>query len=201
MSNNSPHIEFEKLTDFVLGVGSETERTSLADHLRNCAVCSTKRFRLEKTIGVMQSDRLEEVPSHILERTFAQFADRRTEPARPMLIQRLTAFLTSETVMNVPAYGLRSGQSETARRLWFSAGEVDIDLHIRKSGDSWEVDGQVFGSFLGGSIELRSEHATAISELSDGGEFSLGPVAEGDYSLLLSVEESVIEVPSIRISE
>ncbi len=201
MNQDSLHINFEKLTDLIVGTLSEAEKAEVSEHLNLCPNCAMLKMRTEKTIGVMQSDRMEEVPSHILERTFDLLRERKIAPAKPSLLKRILATLETESSSLTPAFGLRSGQTEAARQLWLTTDDAEIDLRLRQTGETWNVAGQVFSSFLGGEAVLQSESAELKSEMSDQGEFSFDEVSSGDYKLILRFANTEIEIPEINVGE
>lgn len=204
MNEDSLHIEFEKLTDLIVGTLAGAERAQVETHLDSCPACAAQKMRAEKFIGVMRSDRLEEVPPHILERSFDLFGESKVKKAAPeksSLMSRIFAVLESETSSLAPAFGLRSGQPELMRQMRLSTGEAEIELLLRQTGETWHIAGQVFADFIGGEAVLRSDSAEFKAEMSDLCEFSLANVPDGIYKLVLIFADTEIEIPEIKIGE
>ncbi len=199
MSQNSLHIEFEKITDLITGMLSSAEQRELAAHLETCPDCAILKEQAQKNVEIMRSDRLEEVPPHILERTFALLREKKPTPAKPSLVDRIIAVLQTEDSILTPAFGLRSGQTNSIRRLWLTADMAEIDLRLEPAGEMWTVTGQVFGDFTGGEGVLQNDEAELHAPLSDLCEFSFTGVLPGVYKMTLRLTDVEIEIPEVKI--
>ena len=199
MKQNSLHIEFERLTDFAVGTLSDTEKAEIEMHLRVCQDCAMQKRQLEKIIGVMQSDRMEEVPSNIIENTLDLFRQRKSALEEPVLLKRILAVYGNENSLFMAAFALRSEQPETERQIWFTADDAEINLLMRQTGETWDVTGQVFCSFIGGEAILQSEETESKVEISDLNEFSFTEIPIGTYKSILCFANTEIEIAEIRI--
>jgi hypothetical protein len=199
MKQNSLHIDFERLTDLAVGALSEAEKAEIEIHLRGCQDCAMQKRQLEKIIGVMQSDRMEEVPSNITENTLDLFRQRKSALAEPVLLKRILAVYGNENSLFMSAFGLRSEQPETDRQMWFTADDAEINLLMRQTGETWNVTGQVFCNFMGGEAILQSEENESKVEISDLNEFSFTEIPIGTYKSILCFANTEIEIAEIRI--
>ncbi|MDQ3799907.1 MAG: hypothetical protein M3384_10675 [Acidobacteriota bacterium] len=199
MKQDSLHIEFERLTDFVVGPLSDTEKSEIKMHLRVCQDCAMRKRQLEKIIGVMQSDRMEEVPSNIIENVLDLFRKKKSALGKPVLLKRISAVNGNENSLVMSAFGLRSEQPETELQMWFTADDAEINLLMRQTGETWNVVGQVFCSFIGGEAILQSEETESKVEISDLNEFSFTEIPIGTYKSILCFANTEIEIAEIKI--
>jgi hypothetical protein len=200
MKQNSLHIEFERLTDFVVDELSDTEKAEIGKHLMVCQDCAMQKRQLEKIISVMQSDRMEEAPSNIIENTLDLFRKRKSTSAEePVHLKRVLAIYGNENSLFMSAFGLRSEQSNIEQQMWFTADDAEINLLMRQTGETWDVVGQVFSSFIGGEAILLSEETESKVEMSDLNEFSFTEIPIGTYKSILCFANREIEIAEIRI--
>lgn len=202
MNSETLHIQFEKITDFLTGKTSASEKEEISAHLKTCKECENLRSRAENTINIMMEDRLEEVPAHILERTFDFLRERKTSlptTEKSSLLKKITAVFTDQSSSLTPAFGLRSGQTDNKKRFWLSAEDAEIDLRLEKIVENWKVSGQVFGDFNGGKAVLQSQDELFETQLSELCEFTFSDVPSGVYRLFLYFEQTEIEIPVLNI--
>lgn len=131
----------------------------------------------------------------------------RTPVTLGALRQRLLAVLSFDSWATAPlAAGLRSTGSAT-RQLVFSAEGRDVDLRITPQGTQFAIRGQVLGPDERGSVALACEAPEAPAQqppqqqcmLDDLGEFHLGSVAAGRYSLRLLLPGHEILLPPFDV--
>lgn len=199
MKQDSLHIEFERLTDFAAGTLSDTEKAEIEMHLRGCQDCAMRKRQLEKIIGVMQSDQMEEVPSNIIENTLDLFRKRQSALEQPVPLKRILAVYGNENSLFMSAFDLRSEQPEIEQQMWFTADDAEINLLMRQTGETWKVTGQVFCNFMGGEAILQSEENESKVEISDLNEFSFTEIPIGTYKSILCFANTEIEIAEIRI--
>jgi hypothetical protein len=199
MKQNSLHIEFESLIDFVVGTLSDTEKAEIEIHLLACQECAMQKMQAEKIIGVMKSDQMEEVTSNIIENTLDLFRKRQSALEEPVLLKRILAIYGNENSLFMSAFGLRSEQPEIERQMWFTADDTEINLLMRQTGETWNIVGQVFCSFIGGEAILQSEETESKVEMSDLNEFSFTEIPIGTYKSILCFANTEIEIAEIRI--
>jgi hypothetical protein len=120
------------------------------------------------------------------------------------LRQRILAALSFDSWAGAPlAAGLRSTGSAT-RQLVFSAEGRDVDLRITPQGAVFSIRGQVLGPDDAGTVALAPEPGSAGTAhppcpLDELGEFHLGSVAPGRYSLHLLLAAHEIVLPAFDV--
>jgi hypothetical protein len=199
MKQNALHIEFESLVDLTVGALSNTEKAAIEKHLQVCQECAVRRMQAAKILGIMQSDRLEEVPLNIVEKTLDLFRQRKSALGEPGLLKRLSAVCGSENSLFKTAFGLRSEEPEVERQMWFTADDAEINFLMRQTGETWKIVGQVFSSLIGGEAILLSEETESKVEMSDLNEFSFTEIPIGTYKSILCFPNTEIEIAEIRI--
>lgn len=197
MKKPSRHISFEKLAELAENRLPDEERAASLGHVSACPHCTARLDSLEQVINLMLTDRAEDAPRDVKANAVGLF-QRRGFSIKPSIVQRLLASLSFDSAQVLPAHGLRSGQPQ-ARQLLYSAGENDLDLRIRPSGDAWVVSGQVLGQCSGGAVELHGEAGAAAAPLNDLCEFALPPVPAGSYTLRLRLTDMEVEVPDLEL--
>lgn len=205
MPSSTDHISFALLTDLVEQRVPVPEQGSLLAHLEVCPDCSQQRSQLDQLINLMRTDDSVEAPQALIARALNVFQRRpQTELAkesRPSLIKRLVASLSFDSLSATPAFGFRSGQTQS-RQLIFTAGEIDLDLRLAPLSEGWNLSGQVLGGKCGGGeVELQSEAGLTSAPLNDLCEFVLAPVPPGHYRLLLRLEDLELEIPELELSQ
>jgi len=206
MKLNSHPVTFARLVDLVERRLTADERAAVQAHVGACARCSSQVAQLEVVTGLMRTDESVDAPRDVLASAVSLFASRRRTTERaPSIVGRLLATLTFDSARAAPAFGVRSGRAATAaRQLIFSAGESDIDLRLARVGEGWAVSGQVLGECAGGSVEIEgagADPARAEAALNELCEFSLPPVPEGSYNLLLRLPGVEVQIPELDLRD
>ena len=190
----STHIAFEKLADLAEGRASNKDREAAMLHLSACADCAGKLSRLENVMSLMRTDRSEDAPRDIL-----TYAVNLFRPLEPSFIRRVVATLSFDSLTVAPAFGMRSGQSQS-RQLVYSAEGNDIDLRITLQNNQWTVVGQVLRpDCVGGQVELEGAGGTTAAALNDMCEFTLPSVPSGNYLLRVKMADLEVEVPQLDL--
>jgi len=158
MNHFSPHIEIEKLADLAEGRFAANEQQTLLTHLEGCRHCSEELSRLERVLGEMRADNMEDAPAHAFDR--ARGLLRASIEPSASDIKQVVATLKFDSLQSSPAYGMRSGVA-SERQLLFSAGDTDIHLQIKQAEEQWVISGQVLGSGTGGEVELAGAEVMA----------------------------------------
>lgn len=142
---------------------------------------------------------LPDAPQWLVESAIAMW---RAPAAAPSLGGRLAAVLAFDSWAMQPALALRSASPGT-RQLLFSAGEHDIDLRVLPVAGGagvYTLSGQLLGPGDELVVDLSQGGAPAAQATPDEfGEFHLGPLAAGRYTLVLKVAGERIELPEIDI--
>ena len=191
------HIPFAKLADLAENRFSADERESLLKHVSACSRCTGQLDQLKQLVHLMRTDTAEDAPRDVKAHALALFRARAAE-AVPSVVRRVLAALNFDSAQSMPAYGLRSGQPQ-ARQFLYSAGENDLDVRVKPSGESWVVSGQVLGQCTGGQVKLKGDAATATVEMNDLCEFTLPPVPAGRYTLQVRLVDVEVEVPELDL--
>ena len=206
MKLNSHPVTFARLADLVEGRLTADERGEVQAHVGACARCSAQVAQLEAVTGLMRTDASVDAPRDVLAAAVSLFASRREADAAgrsPSVVRRLLATLTFDSARVAPAFGVRSGHgADAARQLIFSAGASDIDLRLARVAEGWAVSGQVLGECAGGSVEIEGAGETAARfevALSELCEFSLPPVSDGSYKLLLRLPGAEVQIPELDL--
>lgn len=120
-------------------------------------------------------------------------------------LQRLHAVLSFDSWATAPlAAGLRAaGPAHPAQRqLVFSAEGRDVDLRISAQGAAYAIRGQVLGPDDAGLVSLApAPDAPPVGQcpLDELGEFHLGSIAPGRYTLSLRVTGHEILLPAFEV--
>lgn len=201
MSLIPKHISFERLTDMVEGRLTADEARGERAHLQACTRCTEQASQLGRVTQLMRADASEDAPRDIVFNAVQMFRTRPVAVAAPGILRRIVAALTFDSAALAPAFGVRSGQSATARQLLFSAGDLDVDLRLAPGVEGWTVSGQVLGACDGGEVELgkAGQSGVARTALNDLCEFALPPVPEGSYALHLRLGDMEVEIPELDL--
>ena len=199
MRSHSKHIRFTALADLAERRTSDDERAAHAAHLASCAACASELERLERTLDLMRTDTAVDAPRDALAYAINIFDERKQSSGRSV-VRRIVAALSFDSSSNfAPAFGVRSGQPAT-RQMIFSAEQTDIDLRISSTDDRWTVAGQVLGGeCAGGRVQIDGTGISETVVLNEQCEFTLPPVASGNYSLRLLLANSEVEIPQLRL--
>lgn len=192
----SPHPEFDKLADLAEGRLADSERQQTLAHLAGCRSCSEKLGHLERTVEIMRSDAMEDAPAYAFESVKAMFRAR-VKPA-DSIFKQVLATLQFDSLLETPAFAVRSAAA-SERQLLFNAGERDLHLQIKQTGDRYLISGQVLGPCAGSQVELQGINITIKAVLSDLCEFTLDSVPEGTYVLILRLPDAELRIPDLSL--
>ncbi len=198
MEITSRHISFDKLADLAENRLQADERDAALTHVKGCQRCGRQLAELEHLFGLMRTDDSVDAPRDVIASAVSLF-DARAATRKPFLLRRLVAALSFDSQQLSPAFGVRSGQTATARQLLYNAGELDIDLRITQSGEEWTVSGQVLGECEGGEAFLQGAKGYVTAPLNELCEFTLPAVSDGSYILKLRFYDVEVEVPDIEL--
>lgn len=197
MRAQTPHILLEDMVDFARGLLSGAEADALRGHVVSCASCSAQMARIERLLALAGADTSEEVPPELVARAVRLIRQRRAALAPPP--RRLAlATLRFDSAQAPLALGRRGGPG-AARQLVFAGEQQDVDVRIKPSGAGWVVWGQLLGAVADGQAELAGP-VRVQATLNPLGEFSLPPVPEGAYTLLLQLQDVEISM-ALEIGE
>ena len=194
-------IPFEQLVDLVEERLPIEERQALLTLAATQSQDLATIAWLERVLGRMRDDATEnaDAPAALVARAVQLFAPRIALPA-PRLRERVLAALRFDSMLQPLALGVRAGRAAT-RQVLFNANDWDIDLRISRSGTQWVVAGQVLGPGEGGTVELQGPLFAVRTTMNDLWEFTLPPVPPGEYNLMLTLKDTEITTPSLRVGD
>jgi anti-sigma factor RsiW len=198
MTASGRHISHEKLADLIDGRATREERAQLMTHISDCHRCGNEYQGLERLIALMGSDNSEDAPRDVLSNAINLFRGHFTS-REPLVLRRLIAALSFDSLTMAPAFGVRSGQA-ASRQLIYSAEENDIDLRLTFNNEMWVVSGQVLREDCGeGRVEIDGPGGFRSAALNETCEFVLPAVSPGDYVLRVSMPGVVVEIPQLEL--
>jgi hypothetical protein len=193
----SPHIPFSELTELA-EERAKTSPDALA-HLAMCSECSSQLQLIRQTIGFMRSDAAEDAPAELIRQAKSIFREKVVAHG-PSLLQVVLASLTFDSLINAPAFGLRS-QTSAGRQLIYSTETADIDVRVSAENEQWQIAGQILGADCpGGDVDLIGDDFSVSAELNELCEFSFGSVPAGAYKISIRTPDALIETPRLEIS-
>jgi hypothetical protein len=197
VSVESQHIPFDRLIDLAEGRLSPDEQTQMQAHTSACSRCATQLAWLERVIGLMRTNDYEEPPARVAADISRVFDSYNRSPASS-LRQHIMAVLRFDSAQLPLSVGRRSGSS-TDRQLLFTTGTLELEVQITQSGSLWEISGQVLNADARGQAELHGPAGEVRATLNEVGEFLLTPVPPGQYTLILQLTTTEIEIPGLEI--
>lgn len=201
MSQSSRHIPNEQLADYAEHLLSAALRADVDRHLADCEPCAARAAGFTALVDLMQTDDTQDAPAHVIARAIRAF---RTEhlgsTSRPAhgLRRRLEATLRFDSAQRAFALGQRAGRT-SERELLYDAGENTLEVRVDHSEAGWTVGGQVLGPYTGGEVEIEGATDSASTGLNELCEFTLPPVEEGVYLLILRLDDIEVEVPGLDL--
>jgi hypothetical protein len=162
---------------------------------------SPRRIPNEQSlIELMQTDDSRDAPAHVINRAMRAFRTERLGSASPVssLRRRLVATLRFDSAQRTVALGQRAGQT-SERELLYDAGESTLEVRVDHSQAGWNVGGQVLGPYTGGEVEIEGATDGASTSLNELCEFTLPPVEDGVYLLILRLDDLEVEVPGLDL--
>ena len=191
-----PHITAEELIDYTDGVGSETERSTIAAHLVNCRNCADLKQELQALITRLQEDASFEPPAALVNWAVNLFQPV-SRPAQSGL-RKFIASLVFDTLDQPQLAGVRR-VAVPPRQLLYRAGEVDIDVKIEamEANDRISLAGQVLSGeakfFNNAPVRLESHGSVRYcTNTNVVGEFSFDEVPKDTYHLSVDLPEGQI---------
>lgn len=187
----SRHLSPDQLIAASEGTLSEESRA----HLAACARCTREVETMSHMLQLMASDELELPPARATATVLAMLP---AAPPQPSLLQRLQAVLRLDSSAGTLAYGVRGGQGKS-RQLLFSAGPYEIDVRVRPQTQGWLVMGQLLGEAVVGMVRLTNETHSYSGTINELGEFEFDGVPSGNYTLIVALEDSELEISTIPL--
>jgi len=195
VSATAKHVPFAQIADIAEGRPSPDEQ-DLRAHVSLCSRCTADLDWLNRLFRLARTDDMEDAPAHVVNRA-ARLLRQVSAPRAAGPVRQVLGALRFDSARTA-ALGVRAGQA-SARQLLFSADDHDVDLRTSPAGPLWSVAGQVLGPGEGGAALLTGPAGQAEAALNDMLEFSLPPVPAGDYTLLLRIGDTEIELPGLEL--
>jgi hypothetical protein len=153
--------------------------------------------RLDEIVRLMEQDDSTDAPADSVKWAKNLY---RTRFAKPSLVKRLVASLQIDLAPDKAAFGERSAGSGTARQMLFNAGENAIDLRITEVGGRVSIQGQMLGEgFNGGGMAVSGSEFETSVKLDEMGQFRIGNVTKGVYTLTFRSEEREIVIEEFEV--
>jgi hypothetical protein len=193
------HPPFDRLVDLVRGDLSAEQQAEFVAHIATCSYCAAEVAWIEHIRELYRTDDSTSAPPTALAPVRSFFSSGVVLHGAGQL-RRITAVLTFDSKHAPLVIGMRSGMA-VKRQLVFRAEELDLDLHVVPTGAKWIISGQVLGSDADGQAELHEETGAllATAPLNNLRQFTLPPVAAGTYTLIVQLDDTVIEIPGLEI--
>lgn len=215
-SSRSNHMKchgFEALADYVEQRLASAEAKAIAAHLElGCARCSADVSWYQTVRAIAEADDLIEPPPWVLKRALRIFETRTSDAgvlAQVARAGKLIAQLVFDSMQRPAIVGARSGAAE-ARQLLYRADEFSIDLQFAfLPQDRVEMTGQLlregdlrFESVALQPLQLMRAGRTVFATLTnERGEFVIGQIEPGSYSLNIDVDELSITIFGLPIAQ
>ena len=190
-----PRIVYNQLADLAEGRLPAAAAAALRRRVAADPAAAAELAALEELIALMRGDDSVAAPEPVIARAVRLM--RPPAPA-PGPLARLVATLRGDSRQLPLAAGLRAGQG-APRSLAYSAADWDLDLQLTPQAGRWQLQGQLLGPELAGSVTLSGGGASLTAPINGLGEFRLPPVEAGRYSLLLQLDTRQIVVEALEL--
>lgn len=197
------HFEIHEWADYVRGLGSESIRTAMKQHLdAGCRRCQDVVFTFEKLVSTIVGDRSPEVPDHVVHMAEALFALHR--PEKVTFAHKVASLVHDSFRTPLPA-GVRS-QRGASRQALYHAGDFCVDVRIEheRGARTVSLTGQLANTkqpemtLRDVPVSLISgRQLVALARTNEFGEFQLQYEPKGRVRLHLPIKPvgQWIEVP------
>lgn len=149
---------------------------------------------INKIIRLMRTDESVDAPVDAIRWSKNIFRARAVEPKKSV-IEKVFAVLQMDLSPDRAAFGERSASASQARQMFFQAGENALDIRIVKTGQDFNLHGQILGEGFANAAVKFGEFVTACSE---NGEFKL-EIPIGSYNLSVKGGEKEIIVEELQL--
>ncbi|MEK7425995.1 MAG: hypothetical protein AAB131_19400 [Actinomycetota bacterium] len=157
----------------------------------------------ERLAGLTGRIRFHDVPAALHDRLAGLFYAAAPAPSAPRLRQRIEAALRADGFGGLVLAGARGG--EASRQLLFTAADVDVTIQVQPgASETAHLDGMVLhadGVDRQGSVRVeRCGEVVAELATSDVGTFRIRDLPNGDYTLVIEVDDVDVVVGPIELS-
>ncbi|HET8677041.1 MAG TPA: hypothetical protein VFO63_14695 [Blastocatellia bacterium] len=200
---------FERIIDYLDGQLDPMLAVEVAAHAASgCEGCAGDLAWYERVKSIAAADDTIDPPPWVLKRAVRLFETARSRKGVRAALGRLVATLVFDSQTRPLPAGVRLTEAAD-RQLLYRAGAYTVDLQIASMDARARLSGQVLkeGEFKFESVArskvflLSEEEALASAVASNFGEFTLPPVACGQYDLRVETGDADITIVGLTISE
>ena len=154
----------------------------------------------ERIIELMRADKSVDAPADAIRWSKNIFRARAVE-SKATLRQKILAVLQINLAPNRAAFGERSGGSSTAGQMLFQAGDVSLDLRIKKGAKKTSLQGQILGAgFENCAVRIYNDRESFETRANELSEFKLNDIPNGAYDLILRNDATEIVIKDLDLS-
>ena len=190
------HPQFEKLLNKFEGSLSGNELQEIAEHLTACAECRIQAEKIKNFVEYSETFTFESVPHNATANLLNIFQPLRSAPKRENRVRRLLANLVFDDWQT--ALNERFVYSDS-RQMLFKAGNYEIDLRLKFTGEKCQLSGQIFPDCSGGTVEIAQESHTETTAFNESCEFTFSGLDHGVYQLKIEIGESSIDIKDFSL--
>lgn len=190
------HLTVENIMDYMDGMGTDVEKSTVETHLVDCKECSELRQEFQVLTMQLREDSAFEPPAELVQWGVDLFQPV-MQPEKSGL-RKIIATLVFDTFDQPMLAGVRR-VGAPPRQLLFRAGDVDVDVKIEsmEANDRITLVGQVLSSatkfFDNTPVKLESHGIVRYRTRTNVvGEFSFDEVPKDTYHLSVDLPEGQI---------
>lgn len=190
------HLTVENIMDYMDGIGTDVEKSTVATHLVDCEECSELKQEFQVLAMQLREDSAFEPPAELVQWGVDLF-----QPVMQLEksgLRKIIAALVYDTFDQPMLAGVRR-VGAPPRQLLFRAGDVDVDVKIEsmETNDRITLVGQVLSSatkfFDNTPVKLESHGIVRYRTRTNVvGEFSFDEVPKDTYHLSVDLPEGQI---------
>jgi len=190
------HLTVENIMDYMDGMGTDVEKSTVETHLGDCQECSEVKQEFQLLTMQLREDSAFEPPAELVQWGVDLFQPM-MQPEKSGL-RKIIAALVFDTFDQPMLAGVRR-VGAPPRQLLFRAGDVDVDVKIEsmEANDRITLVGQVLSSatkfFDNTPVKLESHGIVRYRTRTNVvGEFSFDEVPKDTYHLSVDLPEGQI---------
>lgn len=198
------HLDHDTLLNYLEGGLTVEEHGRAAAHLAEpCERCAEQLRLLKAVTESAAADRTVAPPARVLQHAL-EIARAGAQPARPSVRTRVVAALGFDSHRQLSAAATRG--PARVRQMLFATAQVDIDLQMKRGGDTYDMLGQVLGSQGSGgplaafvSLHTPAGELLRSTETDPGGQFAFRRIPSGSYELVFELEDQEVAVTGLEL--
>jgi hypothetical protein len=192
------HITVENLINYIDGLVSDVEKSTLESHVSTCGDCAELKQELQALVHRLKDDSSFEPPADLVQWSVDLFQPVAQPQGAISGIRKFIASLVFDTYDQPLLAGVRR-VGAPPRQLLFRAGDVDVDVKIEsmEANDRITLVGQVLSNtdkfFDNTPVKLESHGIVRYRTRTNVvGEFSFDEVPKDTYHLSVDLPEGQI---------